>query len=73
MKRLTKIKAEFVREHVTAESKGSARQIYSKSRYGEVKGKKIQYMLKIVKMLSTDDRYQYRNRISVKFRLCACI
>ena len=42
---VAKIKGIFVRDNVSAENKGLARQMYSKSRFGEVKQGKIQYSL----------------------------
>ena len=45
MVKVAKIKGLFVKDNVTAENKGPAKQFYSKSRYGEVKGNKIQYSL----------------------------
>jgi tRNA-intron endonuclease len=45
MARVAKIKGIFVRDNVSVENKGLARQMYSKSRFGEVKQGKIQYSL----------------------------
>jgi hypothetical protein len=44
----------------------------SQSRHNTKKSQKSQCMLKIVKMSSTDDQYQYRNGISVKFPANLC-
>ena len=41
----TKINASFLGKTVIAENKGLAKEFYSKSRFGEEKDKKIQYML----------------------------
>jgi len=45
MPTIKKINASFLGRTVTAENKGTAKELYSKSRFGEVKENKIQYML----------------------------
>ncbi len=45
MVRVIKIKGLFVKDNVTSENKGLAKQMYTKSRFGEVKQGKVQYSL----------------------------
>ncbi|MBU4501832.1 MAG: tRNA-intron lyase [Nanoarchaeota archaeon] len=44
-KKVTKIKATFGRERVTADAEGLAKELYDQSRFGELKEGKIQYSL----------------------------